>query len=98
MIVGLEHELEEGWPGKGFLRRPKPTLLGGVIEEERICSGITNLAKQSRAPSNLETQPGCEETQDESIRAGPESVVANGTALPWEMKMKLTTPKGTTVT
>ncbi|GFU43873.1 ATP-dependent DNA helicase [Trichonephila clavipes] len=39
----------------------------------------------------LETWPGCEATQEESIRTGPASVVANGAALAREMKL---TPRG----
>ncbi|GFV11711.1 hypothetical protein TNCV_977001 [Trichonephila clavipes] len=46
----------------------------------------------------LETQPGCGETQEESIRTGPESVVANGAALARERKTKLTPPGKTTMT
>ncbi|GFV85186.1 transposable element Tcb1 transposase [Trichonephila clavipes] len=42
----------------------------------------------------LETRPGCEETQDESIRLGLESVVAIGAVLAQERKTKLT-PRGT---
>ncbi|GFX31271.1 hypothetical protein TNCV_2060901 [Trichonephila clavipes] len=41
----------------------------------------------------LETGPGCEQTQEESIRTGPESVVANGVALARERKTKLTPPE-----
>ncbi|GFU90303.1 hypothetical protein TNCV_2717611 [Trichonephila clavipes] len=40
----------------------------------------------------LETGPGCEQTQEESLRTGPESVVANGVALARERKTKLTPP------
>ncbi|GFV85313.1 hypothetical protein TNCV_929421 [Trichonephila clavipes] len=49
--------------------RPHNECLGG-----RIKQGI----------QQLETQPGCEETQEESIRIGLESVVANGVAIPRE--------------
>ncbi|GFW93843.1 hypothetical protein TNCV_4221241 [Trichonephila clavipes] len=41
-------------------------------------------------PAQLETGPGCEETQKESIRSGPESVVANGAVLAREKETKLT--------
>ncbi|GFU35086.1 transposable element Tcb1 transposase [Trichonephila clavipes] len=46
-------------------------------------------AKEAGHPA---TRPGSEETQEESIRTGPESVVANAAALAWERKTKLTPP------
>ncbi|GFW68118.1 hypothetical protein TNCV_1880001 [Trichonephila clavipes] len=45
-----------------------------------------------KGTQQLEIRPGCEETQEESIRTGPESVVANGAALARERKTKLTPP------
>ncbi|GFU64858.1 hypothetical protein TNCV_785091 [Trichonephila clavipes] len=53
---------------------------------------------QNQGIQQLETRPGCEETQEESIRTGPESVNANGAAIARERKMKLTPLEGTTVT
>ncbi|GFU17033.1 reverse transcriptase domain-containing protein [Trichonephila clavipes] len=49
--------------------------------------------KQNLGTLELETRPGCEETQNKSIRTGPESVVASGTVLPREMKTELTLPR-----
>ncbi|GFW49501.1 hypothetical protein TNCV_2842821 [Trichonephila clavipes] len=42
----------------------------------------------------LETAPGFEETLKESIRSGPEFVVANGAMLAREKETKLTPPGG----
>ncbi|PRD33149.1 UNVERIFIED_CONTAM: hypothetical protein NCL1_18314 [Trichonephila clavipes] len=58
----------------------KMAALASSNESEMQCS------------QKLETCPGCEETQDKSIRTGPDSVVANEAALTREKKTKLTHP------
>ncbi|GFV91986.1 hypothetical protein TNCV_1894221 [Trichonephila clavipes] len=50
--------------------------------------------KNKQGTQQLEIRPSCEETQEESIRNSPESVVANGAVLARERKMKLTPPLG----
>ncbi|GFX69280.1 hypothetical protein TNCV_3564561 [Trichonephila clavipes] len=50
-----------------------------------------NIIKQI-GTQQLETEPGCEQTQEESISTGAESVVANGSALARERKTKTTLP------
>ncbi|GFS50521.1 uncharacterized protein TNCV_3197161 [Trichonephila clavipes] len=50
-----------------------------------------------KSTQKLETWLGCDETQEESIRTGPESVVANGLTLAREKKTKLTS-RGAAVT
>ncbi|GFV59720.1 hypothetical protein TNCV_1907911 [Trichonephila clavipes] len=49
---------------------------------------------KKQGTQQLETEPGFEQTQEESIRTGPESVVANRVALARERKTKLTHPGG----
>ncbi|GFV81083.1 hypothetical protein TNCV_2270671 [Trichonephila clavipes] len=66
------HEFEpstaEGLPCRGAMLH-----LSRVLKRPPV--GVKQGTKQ------LQTRPGCEEIQEESIRTGPESVVANGAAL-----------------
>ncbi|GFU53357.1 hypothetical protein TNCV_2953861 [Trichonephila clavipes] len=56
------------------VRSSKASVVVG--RRENMAHSVTKQGIQQ-----LETRPGCEETQEESIRTGPESVVANGAAL-----------------
>ncbi|GFV42991.1 hypothetical protein TNCV_2661861 [Trichonephila clavipes] len=49
---------------------------------------------EKQSTHQLEIRPGGGETQEESIRTSPESVVENGAALARERKIKLTLPGG----
>ncbi|GFT43144.1 putative RNA-directed DNA polymerase from transposon X-element [Trichonephila clavipes] len=78
------------------------------VKLTRLCIGYTcfahrHLLLRGNAPEcpsckkqgtqQLETGPGCEQTQEESIRIGPESVVANGAVIARERKTKLASPE-----
>ncbi|GFY20969.1 hypothetical protein TNCV_3990131 [Trichonephila clavipes] len=82
---------------KSYMRKlrhpPEEPLNYGHLKKIKSFKTVKqNRSRYSATLSHfLETRPGCEETQEESIRTGPQSVVANGVARSREKKMKLTT-------
>ncbi|GFW25250.1 transposable element Tcb2 transposase [Trichonephila clavipes] len=85
-IDGVAEELGIGHERAQKMQSPEFSLEGFFVAYQ---------AKQDT--QQLETGPGYEEIEQESIRTSPESEVANGEALARERKTKLT-PRGATVT
>ncbi|GFW34903.1 hypothetical protein TNCV_978411 [Trichonephila clavipes] len=74
----------------------EPELVENITQAH--CCGVHNgcslLQATKQGTQQFETGSGCEETQKESIRSGPEFVVANGVMLAREKETKLTSPGG----
>ncbi|GFW62184.1 hypothetical protein TNCV_1686151 [Trichonephila clavipes] len=98
MDLWLEcHEFKPNAAEKGPLhvkrcKRPQVSSLGQVSGEyeRKMTTPPSHGHENKQGTQQLDTRPGCEETQVESIRTSPESIVVNGVALTRERKTKLT--------